>query len=388
MITDSPHIYLRDGLTAGRSRDLVELFIHRASATEANGLAAVLTLKHLAHQTGADHAYLRNVIGRDIDPYSEFLLYGKRQISAPKPPIRFVQKWILANILNGVSCHPASFAYERRKSIAQCARRHLGASWLVKLDVHNFFASIDEIQILHVFNGLGYGRLVSFEMARLCTRPGVGAPHRMLAARSVSYDRYSKIRKYLTPVGPGFLPQGSPTSGALANMVMRDIDTQISEAIEGTGIVYTRYADDITFSTSGSFSRKEASELIQMTDTMLRRGRFLPHDKKTRVIPPGARKIVLGLLVDGDRIRIPVDRRNRIINDIRGAERFGLPVHARHRGFTSTIAFGQHLAGMLSYCHDVDPEWTAPLWGRWTTLLNENLIPPKHLFQSTTDMET
>ena len=112
-----------------------------------------------------------------------------------------------------------------------------------------------------------------------------------------------------------------------------------------------------------------------MADRMLGRSGLLRHEKKTRVIPPGARKIVLGLLVDGDRIRIPVDARNRIRNDIRGAERFGLPAHARHRGFSSTIAFGERLAGMLAYCHDVDPEWTAPLWRRWAKILNDYEIP-------------
>lgn len=375
MITDSPHLYLRKGLAAGRSPELLELFTRRAYETEQYGITAVLTLKHLAHQTGADHGYLRNIIGRTIDPYTEFLLQGKRRISSPNPPLLAVQKWVLTNILSRVSCHPASFAYERHKSIVKCARRHLGASWLVKLDVHDFFASIDELRICQVFTELGYIPLVSFEMARLCTRQGIGALHRAAWAKSVSHAQYTVIKKYRTSAGLGFVPQGSPTSGALANLAMRDIDVRIAEAVEGTGIVYTRYADDIVFSTSGSYSRKEASELIRIVDELLGRSGFLRHEKKTRVVPPGARKIVLGLLVDGDRVRIPVDARNRILNDIRGAERFGLHMHAQHRGFSSTIAFGEHLAGMLAYCHDVDPEWTAPLWQRWTKVLMRYNIP-------------
>jgi RNA-directed DNA polymerase len=373
MITGSPHLYIREGLAAGRPHQLLELFVRRAYATEKHGLDAVLTLNHLAHQTGADHGYLRDIVGRRIDPYTEFLLHGKRQISSPNPPLLAVQKWLLTHILGRVPCHPASFAYERHKSIAQCARRHLGATWLVKLDVHDFFSSIDECRICQVFKGLGYGNLVSFEMARLCTRPGIGVRHRPAWATSTA-ARYSVIKKYWAP-GLGFLPQGSPTSGALANLVMREFDMRITEAVAGTGIVYTRYADDIAFSTSGSFSRREAAELILMADRMLGRSGLLRHEKKTRVVPPGARKIVLGLLVDGDRIRIPVDSRNRILNDIRGAERFSLPAHARHRGFSSTIAFGERLAGMLAYCHDVDPEWTRPLWRRWARILDDYGIP-------------
>ena len=290
MITGSPHLYLRRGLAAGRPPELLERFIQRADATERHGLRSVLTLNHLAYQTGADHFYLRDVIGRDIDPYEEFLLHGKRQISSPRPPIRVVQKWILAHIVGRVSCHPASYAYERNKSIAQCARRHLGASWLVKLDVHEFFASIDESRIFQVFTELGYGGLVSFEMARICTRPGIGARHQITARESTPITHYAAIKKYQTPAGLGFLPQGSPTSGALANLVMRAIDIKLAEAVKGTGIVYTRYADDIVFSTPGSFSRREASELIRMADNMLGRNGFLRHEKKPRSYRPALAK--------------------------------------------------------------------------------------------------
>ncbi|MEV0660074.1 reverse transcriptase family protein [Actinomadura luteofluorescens] len=377
MISDSPHLYLRDGLAAGVSSELLATAIQRAYATERHGLRAVLTLNHLAHQSGADHGYLRDVVGRSVDPYTGFLLRGKRQISSPRPPMRAVQRWILRNILSQVSCHPASFAYERHKSIAQCARRHVGASWLIKLDLHDFFSSIDERQVFAVFSGLGYGRLVSFEMSRLCTRQGIGAPYKLSRTEFISSDRYPAIWKYRTSRGLGYLPQGSPTSGALANLVMRDIDVKISEATAGTGIVYTRYADDIAFSTSGPFSRQEASDLILMTDKLLRHSGFMRHENKTRVIPPGARKIVLGLLVDGDRVRIPRDARRRLLNDIRGAEKFGLPNHTQHRGFSSVIAFGERVAGMLAYCHDVDPEWTAPLWGRWMRVLVEHNVPIK-----------
>ena len=39
------------------------------------------------------------------------------------------------------------------------------------------------------------------------------------------------------------------------------------------------------------------------------------------------------------------------------------------------IAFAEHLAGMLAYCHDVDPEWTIPLWRRWARVMNDHAIP-------------
>jgi RNA-directed DNA polymerase len=156
---------------------------------------------------------------------------------------------------------------------------------------------------------------------------------------------------------------------------MRLIDERISEAISGTGIVYTRYADDITFSIADEFSRRDATDLIKMADRILRLQGFLRHQKKTKIVPPGARKIVLGVLVDSGHLKIPVDTRNRLVNDIRGAEKFGLPAHARHRNFSSALGFGEHISGMLSYCHDVDPGWTEPLWKRWAVVLRSHNIP-------------
>jgi RNA-directed DNA polymerase len=282
---------------------------------------------------------------------------------------------MLTNILDRVACHPASFAYERNKSIAQCARRHLGAKWLVKLDIHSFFPSIDEREIYQIFTRLGYRELIAFEMARLCTRPGIGARHKLATDRPLSRQSYTTIRKYRTTAGVGYLPQGSPTSGALANLVMHPIDERISEAITGTSIVYTRYADDITFSVAEQFSRQEAVELIRMVDRIFRLKGFLRHQKKTEVVPPGARKIVLGVLVDNDHLKIPVDTRSRLVNDIRGSEKFGLSTHARHRHFSSALGFGKHITGMLSYCHDVDPGWTEPLWKRWSIVLRSHNIP-------------
>jgi RNA-directed DNA polymerase len=375
MITDSPHLYRQAGHAQSVPPEFLDLLIRAAYETEQHGLQAVLTLKHLAHQTGADHSYLRNVIGRDIDPYDEFLLHGKRLISSPNPPIRTAQRWILTNILGRVACHPASFAYERNKSIAQCARRHLGAKWLVKLDIHSFFPSIDEREVYQIFTGLGYRELIAFEMARLCTRPGIGARHKLATDRPLSRQSYTTIRKYRTTAGVGYLPQGSPTSGALANLVMHPIDERISEAITGTSIVYTRYADDITFSVAEQFSRQEAVELIRMVDRIFRLKGFLRHQKKTEVVPPGARKIVLGVLVDSDHLKIPIDTRSRLVNDIRGSEKFGLSAHARHRHFSSALGFGKHITGMLSYCHDVDPGWTEPLWKRWSIVLRSHNIP-------------
>jgi RNA-directed DNA polymerase len=277
------------------------------------------------------------------------------------------QRWILSRILNPVDAHPASFAYQRSSSIRACASRHLGADWLIKLDLHNFFHSIDERQVYLIFHGLGYARLPAFELARVCTRqatftfPGTSR-FRVMRHRDQVISDYDT--SFL-----GYLPQGAPTSGALANLVARPLDDRLTVIADEHQLVYTRYADDITLSASRPFSRRRASRIIHQVSLAVRAAGFLVHQKKTRVVPPGARRIVLGLLVDGERVRVTRELRSRVESHVYGAEKFGLASHQTARGFASALGLIRHVDGLLAFAHDIDPTWASPWWERWRRLV-------------------
>jgi RNA-directed DNA polymerase len=369
MITDSPHLYIRQGIARNRPIELLENAVEHAYRPESNGLQAVLSLNHLAHLTGASHQYLRGIVSRRTDPYRDFRVHGRRRISAPDPALQLVQRWILDNILAAVPCDAASFAYERNKSIVGCAQRHLSATWIIKTDFHEFFASIDESSVYRVFLSLGYSRLISFELARICTRPGIGAKHKNIAVSKESRSRYQRIPDYVHAERLGYLPQGAPTSGALSNLAIRELDKVVSRIARSSHLVYTRYADDLTFSTSSKFSRAQAQDLIGVLGTEFHKRGFLIHQRKTRVVPPGSRKIVLGLLVDGDKVRLLPEFRRRLENDVRGVEKFGLSAHVAHRGYASMRGFINHVHGALAFSYGVDAEWAGNLWGRWSRVL-------------------
>jgi RNA-directed DNA polymerase len=170
----------------------------------------------------------------------------------------------------------------------------------------------------------------------------------------------------------GFLPQGSPTSGALANLASRDLDVKLTKLAQRYNFVYTRYADDMTFSSSERFDRDAALLIIREARKLLRSERFVMHEQKTSVITPGSRKIVLGLLVDGDRVRISRRLRSRVDAHVRGVEFFGLASHVIHAQFSSIDGFVRHVSGLLSFVHDVEPEWAAGIQARWHVALHEN----------------
>jgi RNA-directed DNA polymerase len=91
-------------------------------------------------------------------------------------------------------------------------------------------------------------------------------------------------------------------------LAVRDFDQAVTEIADRYGLTYTRYADDLTLSTNEpSFTRDRCREVIGKIYAVMGRAGLSPNVTKTRVAPPGSRKIVLGLLVDGDRPRLPRD---------------------------------------------------------------------------------
>jgi RNA-directed DNA polymerase len=372
MAHSSPHLYRQAGLSAGVDQAPIDQAVARIAYTEARGGQPILSLKHLAHLSGAPYLYLRDVVARAIDPYNDISLTkksgGARPISAPEPVLMDVQRFILRFALRGIVQHPSSFAYQEGRSIVDCAWRHVGASWLIKLDLHNFFGRVSEKQVYRVFERRGYSALVALELARICTRVDLRYVNRLRETR------YSAIPVYAVN-GVGFLPQGGPTSGALANAVATPLDFILTDLANEHKMVYTRYSDDLIFSSAELFSRDRASTFIHQFGEEIAGQGFVLHKKKTHIVPPGARHVVLGLMVGQDSVRLIPEFRRRIEVHIRGVRGFGLQRHAHHRGFHSTLAFVDHINGSLAFALDVEPDWTRKMTDKWRHILSVQNFP-------------
>ncbi|PIY00499.1 MAG: RNA-directed DNA polymerase [Hydrogenophilales bacterium CG_4_10_14_3_um_filter_58_23] len=353
-------------------------------------LPAILTLGHLALRTGVDYVALRGLLtGSCCHQYRHFKIRKRvngpektiryRKISVPTPDLYRVQRWIAVHVLRSVPVHGASHAFSPGNSIVKCAEKHCGAKWMVKLDILDFFGSISEMQAYRVFHSLGYQPLVSFEMARLCTyRPKHDVPPNFVLPRyQIPSGRVKKrnrvIESYNHPY-MGILPQGAPTSPMLANLAMRDIDEKILSIANRFGLQYTRYSDDLTFSTRNDFDRQQASLLIQeIANLLIKRGLML-NRQKTAIIPPGARKIVLGLLVDGDLPRLSRPFKDRIRQHLYYLEKFGPDQHVSKRCFDSVGGFFRHLKGLIDFANMIEPQYARESYVRLCAVVSDAQI--------------
>lgn len=368
----SPHQYTAEAKKKGLRDDATKAAIEQIEAVEQGGLnlPAIVSLNHLATRARVPYLFLRSIVARSqADAYRKFSIRkrsgGRRFIHVPAPPLAHVQKWMNTYVLRNVPVHSASFAFAPGGSIFGCASRHCGAHWLIKMDITGFFESISEIQVFHCFKELGYQPLVSFELARIAT---VGP----LDQSPRHHDPVWRIRKQNDVIlsysagALGYLPQGAPTSPMLSNIVMKPLDAKIADAARKAGLTYTRYSDDLTFSTPvKDFGRSDASSFVHAVEVILSSAGFRPQHRKTKIIPPGSRKIVLGLNVDGDKPKLRKDFKDNLRLHLHYLEKFGPVEHAQARQFDTIWGMKAHLRGLIDFANMVEPDYAREVLDRF-----------------------
>jgi RNA-directed DNA polymerase len=341
------------------------------------GLPVIFSLLHLSKLANSHYSKLRDTIFRTITPYDRFKIQkrsgGYRQIVVPHDFLLVLQKWICNNILVQCKTSVHSKAYSQGSSIFKNAKIHCGANWLIKIDLRRFFESITEKQVYYVFKDMGYTPLLSFELARLCTI-STSNINKLKSKRwnqeHYEYSVYIQTKQqnnaspfddmdqfdYIANLNNfriGHLPQGAPTSPLLSNLVFSKIDDEISIISKKYKCNYTRYSDDIAFSCF-DFDREKAKQLISEVSQLLSIHGFRRNHNKTQIVPPGARKIVTGLVVNSDQPKVQKDIKKRIEKHIYFSLKFGPALHCQNIGFKSIDGFRNHLKGLIYFVLSID----------------------------------
>jgi len=342
-----------------------------------NSALPVFTLAHLAKQSKTSVKTLDRLISRkelDIEKpnYRVFTIKKKsakklknktssvtdlRYICVPCKELHNVQSFINKNILCNLNSHKSVVSYKKESNIYDAALFHCESKWLIKIDIKDFFDSITEISVYRLFRSTGYSPLLSFQMARLCTRV---IPRRQNdVSKKTNVNKNYSFKKYNTKY-TGSLPQGAPSSPILSNLVGFKMDKDIEKLSETYGFTYTRYADDLFLSTiNDNVTRMSCEELTFRMYEILKFHGFEPNLSKTKIIPPGARKVVLGLIVNGIKPKLSKSFKSNLLQHLHfcNHENIGPVMHAKHKRFDSIIGFKNHLKGLISYAIQIDKKF-------------------------------
>lgn len=245
------------------------------------------TLNWLAYQK--EHATVDHYFRYKIPKSSG----GYRHISAPKPYLKKVQRWIDRNILASWEVSPYATAYVPNGGIAVNATPHIGRKLIIHLDLIDFFHSISYPRIKGLFLHHGFSQEMSTLLALLCTE----------YPRKELFWPCSGGRVYIVDqacnklsVTERVLLQGACTSPTLSNAIAKPMDTGIGHYVEMFDGKYTRYSDDIYISfPQGALPHKNL--FFNIKQTIANHG-FTINDKKTRFTRSCAKQVVTGVVVN------------------------------------------------------------------------------------------
>jgi hypothetical protein len=218
-----------------------------------------------------------------------------RLIEAPKPRLKGIQRQILTGILDSIPLHAAAHGFCHERSIRTFAAPHVGKQVVLRLDLREFFTSISRARIQALFRTVGYPDTVANLLGGLCTNR---TPEDVWEASPSHEGPHGMRARYARP----HLPQGAPTSPALANLAAYRLDCRLSGLAQSAAAVYTRYADDLAFSGGEEFQRVVERFRHHVCATAIEEG-FAVHHRKTRIMRRGVRQRLAGIVVN-DRLNV------------------------------------------------------------------------------------
>lgn len=264
---------------------------------------------------------------------------GWRLLESPRPKLKLAQRKILSEILDTTTPHPLAFGFRKGCSVLDFARPHVNRAACLKLDLEDFFPTITTRRVYGLFRTFGFNASLAHALANLTTvrtdlkTIEVVAP--LVRTTSSAITRMFSQRH---------LPQGAPTSPAIANLCARGLDGRLAGLARRIGGVhYSRYADDILMSGDADFAR-QAKRLRILAGAIAIEEGFRLNFRKSRLMHRGNRQTACGLVLN-DRMNVSRKSFDQLKAVLHNCVRTGAKAQNRE----SHPHFRQHLAGRIEW---------------------------------------
>ena len=225
------------------------------------------------------HAY------HSLNKYKEFEIPkksgGNRIIHAPQRSLNNILRTLNVTLQYIYKVNKSSHGFVKGKSVVTNAMNHIDKGYVYNIDLKDFFTNINQARV----------------WKRLQLPPFNLNGEKMKIANLIS-----SLVCYQNDTGNNFLPQGAPTSPVLSNAICERLDRKLTGLAKRFNVMYSRYADDITFSSNHNVYENNTTdvdtEFIQELKRIIQNENFEINPKKTRLQKRGYRQEVTGITVN------------------------------------------------------------------------------------------
>lgn len=248
-----------------------------------------------------------------------------RTIAQPAREVKELQRWLVHTVLQSLPVHDAATAYIAGRGIRLNAQRHVNSRYLLKMDFEEYFPSIKlpDVQA-HLTRYLGR-RYEADDILDMCN---------LILWKPKNYDELE-------------LCIGGPSSPLISNSVAFEFDELVAAYCDDKGVTYTRYADDLTFSTNEPKILREIETFIEGACRSVQYPSLRINHDKTVHVSKKHRRLVTGVTLSAQgKCSLGRERKRSI--------RVGL-----HRALKNELSDDDmsQLRGYLAFANDIEPEF-------------------------------
>ena len=266
-----------------------------------NQMPVIETDRELAEFLQLDYNTLRYLVyHRDVVTFDNYYRFdipkksgGTRHIAAPKTHLKAAQRQILEHILQKVEVSDFSHGFIKSRSVLTSAKAHgTSPDLLINIDLENFFPTITFERVRGLYQSFGYSGYIASLLAMICTY-----------CERMPLEIKGEIKYIKT--SDRILPQGSPASPMITNIICRNIDKRINGLCEKLGVTYTRYADDMSFSYTGNTDDFAIGSFLNSINKIIEAEGFHMKEEKTHILRKHNRQYITGIVINNEEIGVP-----------------------------------------------------------------------------------
>ncbi|MEQ9520474.1 MAG: retron St85 family RNA-directed DNA polymerase [Parvibaculum sp.] len=303
-------------------------------------------VEKIAEDFGMDVWQLLTIVRSSPYRYKEFEVRkkdgGLRRIAQPSRETKRLQRWLVDEWLVNFPVHSSCTAYVKGKGIKDNASVHSSSSFLLKVDFRQFFPSIEPQDFFsHVKKHW----------------PLPVAEQDLVAAANIVFWKPKSGGDFRLSIG-------GPASPVISNTILFDLDTKLNGRCENLDVIYTRYADDLTFSSNDKNSLLAVKSYLDTLLSEIEYPRLSLNDRKTVFVSKKHSRRVTGLVLSNDG-KVSLGReRKRLIRAM---------LHRCSCGEFNETEKTQ-LRGLLAFASDVEPDFVDRMRAHYGKGLLEGLM--------------